>query len=367
MDRKRMEVLWNHLHTHAEISWKEVETTNYLVALFKKSGFHPVRFQHIPGFYVEIGNDKPVVGLRADMDALWQEVDGEHQANHSCGHDAHMTIVTEAMHLLKKMEGDFSGTIRAIFQPAEELGNGANRVVEEGIIDDMDYLFGIHLRPKSEIGFPNCAPGIQHGACLFVKGEIKGEDYHGARPHEGINAIEVGGIIQQHLKNIHISPFIPASIKMTNFHAGTDNFNIIPGKATFGLDIRSQTNEGMTFLKGEISRLLEHISNIYNVPIEYELIDDVPAAMINPEAEKIMEQAIIHTLGKNALVSTIETPGSDDFHYYTANRPQVKATMLALGANVSPGLHHPHMTFNHESLKNGVEVLVEACMLATKK
>ncbi|MEI3614795.1 M20/M25/M40 family metallo-hydrolase [Pseudogracilibacillus sp. SO30301A] len=143
-----------------------------------------------------------------------------------------MRIVTGTMVTLKKKENCLNGTVRVIFQPAEELGNGAVKVVKTGIVDDLDYLFGVHVRPKNEIQYPACAAGIQHGACVFVKGKILGEDHHGARPHEGINAIEVGSLILQQLQQIHISPYIPASIKMTNFHAGTDSLNVIPGEAS---------------------------------------------------------------------------------------------------------------------------------------
>src|SRR5690625_7034467 len=87
--------------------------------------FTSVQSKHIPGLYVEIGQGNPIIGLRADMDALMQNVDGVMQANHSCGHDAHMTIVLGVMKRLKQIESELTGTIRAIFQPAEELGNGS--------------------------------------------------------------------------------------------------------------------------------------------------------------------------------------------------------------------------------------------------
>src|SRR5699024_732677 len=95
---------WNYLHAHPEVSWEEFNTTKYLAAHFQEAGFQPILFETIPGFYVEIGQGHPKVGIRADMDALLQEVNGEVRANHSCGHDAHMTIVTGVMHQLKEKE-----------------------------------------------------------------------------------------------------------------------------------------------------------------------------------------------------------------------------------------------------------------------
>jgi len=362
MDTKAVHKLWSYLHSHPEVSWEEKATTSYLMNLFEEQGLHPTAFQSIPGFYVEVGKGRPVVGLRADMDALFQEVDGSMQANHSCGHDAHMTMVTAAVLRLQKQADSLNGTVRAIFQPAEEIGNGAAKVVDEGIADDLDYLFGVHVRPKNEIPFPNCAPAIDHGACVFAKGTIKGEDHHGARPQEGINGIEVGYSIMQHIRQIHTPPMIPASIKMTNLHAGGKNLNIIPGSATFGLDIRAQSNEVMDMLKARTQDIIVKIGEFYQRDIELVFEDDVPAAVIHPEAEQVMSEAIEKVLGKNETQKRIITSGSDDFHFYTLLRPHIKATMLALGADVTPGLHHPKMVFNQEALENGISILMNACL-----
>lgn len=108
----------------------------------------------------------------------------------------------------------------------------------------------------------------------------------------------------------------------------------------------------------DISELL---SKYYGCSIELEMDDEVPAAVIHPEAEEKMNQAIMEVLGKEQTTPAILTSGSDDFHFYTLLKPHIKATMLALGADVTPGLHHPEMTFNHDALENGVAVLMEAC------
>lgn len=359
-----LETVFEHLHEHAEISWEEIETTNYLIALFEKEGFQPKKFQHIPGFSVEIGSGSPKIGIRADMDALWQEVNGVMKANHSCGHDAHMTIVTGVMKKLQEMNFEL-GTVRAIFQPAEELGNGSLSVIKEGVIDDLDYLYGVHLRPYDEITYPNCAPAIQHGSCTFVKGRINGLDHHGARPHKGVNAIEVASSILQQLSLVHTNPHIAATAKMTNLYAGTDNLNIIPGIATFGLDLRAGTNEVMQILQDKVQQICTQLSGLYGVPIDIEFEDYVPAAVIDDEAEQLMRQAIENVTGKPALPRII-TPGADDFHFYTIERPHLKATMIGLGADVSPGLHDPYMSFNHDSIELGVDILTEVCLETIK-
>src|SRR5699024_8932612 len=366
MDTKAVHKLWSYLHSHPEVSWEEKATTSYLMNLFEEQGLHPTAFQSIPGFYVEVGKGRPVVGLRADMDALFQEVDGSMQVNHSCGLDAHMTMVTAAVLRLQKQADSLNGTVRAIFQPAEEIGNGAVKVVEEGIADDLDYLFGVHVRPKNEIPYPYCAPAIDHGACVFAKGTITGEDHHGARPQEGVNAVEIGYSMSQHIRLIHTPPMIPAYIKMTNFHAGGENLNIIPGSATFGLDIRAQSNEVMDMLKQKAQDICVKIGELYNRDIELILEDDVPAAVIHSDAEQIMSEAIETSLGKKYTEKRIITSGSDDFHFYTLLRPHIKATMIGLGADVTPGLHHPQMSFTHEALENGTTILMNACLSVLK-
>ncbi len=355
-----VEQLFSYLHKHAEVSWEEVETTNFLVELFEQAGFSPKRFTQIPGFSVEIGEGSPKIGLRADMDALLQEVDGELRANHSCGHDAHMTIVTGVMHRLKEVQ-QLGGTVRAIFQPAEELGNGSLSVVKEGVVDDLDYLYGVHVRPHDEISFPSCAPSVSHGACLFGRGKIKGLDHHGARPHQGVNAIEVASLMNHHFGLMHTNPHIAATVKMTYMQAGTENFNIIPGSATFGLDVRAEANDVMDELQANIEKTCEHLSEHFNVPIEIEWFDYAPAAKIDTDAENLLAASIETVLGEPAKPRII-TPGADDFHFYTIERPHLKATMLGLGADVTPGLHDPYMTFNQESMNHAIDILTDVCL-----
>src|SRR5699024_1097755 len=139
------------------------------------------------------------------------------------------------------------------------------------------------------------------------------------------------------------------------------NINIIPGSATFGLDMRAQSNEAMDFLKKRVNDISELLSKYYGCSIELEMDDEVPAAVIHPEAEEKMNQAIMEVLREEQKKHAILTSGSDDFHFYTLLKPHLKATMLALGADVTPGLHHPDMTFNHDAFENGVAVLMEAC------
>src|SRR5699024_831665 len=174
----------------------------------------------------------------------------------------------------------FTGTLRAIYQPAEEKGGGAIYTVETGVADDIEYLFGLHVRLANEVAFPQCAPAIDHGECVFLHGKITGNDHHGARPQEGGNAIEVAYSMLQHIQHVHINPMTSASVKMTHIQAGGKNINIIPGSATFGLDMRAQSNEAMDFLKKRVNDISELLSKYYGCSIDLEMDDEVPAAVI---------------------------------------------------------------------------------------
>jgi len=360
--RPRLMEIFTYLHANPEISWKEVETTNYIFDLLTREGFSPQRFKNCTGLYVDIGEGTPKVGLRTDIDALWQEVDGQFKANHSCGHDGHMTMAIGALLLLKEQSQSYKGAIRVIFQPAEEKGTGALAVLKEGVIDDLDYLFGVHLRPVHELEDGTYCAALYHGASRLLEGEIIGEDAHAARPHLGINAIEVGATIIEDLRTIHTDPMVPVSIKMTKFQAGGESGNIIPGKAAFTIDIRAQRNDVMDTLNQGVKRVIDSAKILHKVQIELRTVANIVAAEVDTTAQYIMEQAIVKAAGLSNLRKPVHTPGGEDFHHYAVQRPHLKTTMLGLGCGLTPGLHHPKMRFKQARLVTGVEILTNAVL-----
>lgn len=357
--RPTMEEIFHHLHENPEISWQETETTEYMAHLLEKTRARVERFDDCTGLVAEIGSGNPCVAIRADLDALWQEVDGEYKANHSCGHDAHMAIVLETLFLLEEKQLDGRGTVRFIFQPAEEAIEGALKLVEKGVVDDVDYLYGLHLRPIQELRTGQFAPGIQHGAARFLDGTITGDDAHGARPHLNKNAIDLGAEIIQMINNIHLDPMVPYSAKVTSFHGGGKSTNIIPGSATFSVDLRAQTNEAMAELTTKVESIMEAVSRLYGTSVEVKVKAEVAAAVLNDEAVAYLGEGITKAVGKNSLTPIIQTTGGDDFHFYTRKRPHLKASMLAVGCDMEPGLHHPQMTFDHRVMGDAVRILVE--------
>ncbi|MED3786938.1 M20 peptidase aminoacylase family protein [Peribacillus frigoritolerans] len=356
--------IFHHLHENPEVSWNEYQTTSYISKILHQNDLEVTSFVDMPGivgnWYPEEVRNNITVGLRADMDALLQEVGGRIRANHSCGHDAHMTIVLGVLLVLKKMGTILPGTLKFIFQPAEEVGEGALKMIEKQVLEDVDFLYGLHLRPIQELKNGQASSGIIHGSADTVYGEIHGFDGHGARPHLTLNAIEVITAIVDQIKGIRLNPEISYSVKMTQFSAGGENANIIPGSAKFSLDLRAQTNEAMDELIEKVDDVLNKMSVFHNCQISFKHKERVYAASIDQEAERFMEKAIEKTLGANGVVMPIITPGGEDFHFYTKERPAIKATMLGVGCDLEPGLHHPNMVFNHDAIFTGIEILTRA-------
>lgn len=362
---ERLLQVFQDLHERPERGWEEKQTTAYLVEFLQREGFEPQPFSDMTGLYVDIGEGEPTVGFRTDIDALWQEVNGTFQANHSCGHDGHMTVALGVALELKKALAD--GAVRLLFQPAEETGQGAKAILEEGIIDSLDFLYGTHVRPLTELTDGTYAPAIQHGAAKMIQGEISGTEAHGARPEEGVNAIEVASALVEALKRIWIPSSASGSVKMTQLQAGGASGNVIPGQATFQLDIRAQDNETMEALTAGLKRAINAVATLYGARITTNVKAEMVAAQTDTAAKNILQQAITEVAGNDALQTGIVTPGGEDFHFYSYAKPDLHTTMLGIGCGVIPGLHHPEMTFNRERLPVAAKIIARALLLTLQK
>lgn len=354
--------IFTYLHQHPELSWEEENTTQFLAQQLEQEGYRVTTFDDCTGLVGEFGEGDLTVGLRADLDALWQEVDGTWQANHSCGHDAHMTIVLGVVKLLNRLGYKPPGKIKVLFQPAEEKGTGALKLVELGAADDLGVLYGVHLRPIQELVSGYAAPAIHNGAARIITGKIRGLAAHAARPHLGINVIEVGAGLVQELSKIHVDPQVPASVKMTRFTAGGKSGNIIPDSAEFTLDVRAQTNEVMDRLQERIEKVVQGLSVIYETEITLQLESRIAAAVKDADATAWLAQAITTVIGADKCATPVQTSGGDDFHFYKLKKPELKATMLGLGCDLQPGLHHPEMSFQQRDLFVGIQILAQAVM-----
>src|SRR5690606_38005121 len=130
--------------------------------------------------------------------------------------------------LLNERKASLGGAVRLIFQPAEEKAGGAKAIIQKGVVDPLDYLFGVHVRPLVELPDGTHSPALYHGAAKLITGTITGVEAHGARPEQGVNSIEVAAALVDALKRIWIRPNESGSIKMTQLQAGGTSTNIIP-------------------------------------------------------------------------------------------------------------------------------------------
>lgn len=356
---KDIEMMYNYLHSIAEISWEEKETTKFICDELKRLDIPYTTFKDHTGVVAlwEGNSVGPTIALRADIDALWQNVDGVWKANHSCGHDAHTTMVLNTLKCLKAINFNPTGRLKVIFQPAEESGKGAEALIEKGVVDDIDFLLGIHVRPIQELSFLEASSAIYHGATTLLKGKVKGMQAHASRPNLGINVVDAIAAIINAVNSVKVDPTIVSSVKVTMVHTNNKNLNIIPDEAEFGIDVRAATNEAMEDLIKKVKLAVFQAGSSNGSEIGLQVAASMPAAVPNKFMENVVGEAITDILGKDGFALQITTPGGEDFHFYSKNRPSIKSTMIGLGTDLAPGLHHPKMHFNLDSLHIGVRIL----------
>lgn len=357
---------WRWLDGHAEASWNEWGTAKYLSAEIRAMGVPTRLVAGGRGILAEIGNAGPVSAVRADMDALWFADGGAGYARHSCGHSAHMAIALTTMALIRQEAQAWDRRVRFIFQPAEETCEGALRMIEEGALEDVDVILGMHLRPGSELprGF---SPAIRSGATRRCTVRLIGADAHGARPFEGRNVIDPIMAIHGCLKSIYFTPSEPWSAKITRIQAGGASTNVIPGHGEIVIDCRAQSNEVMDQLQRRIDERVPATAATFGVDAELHWWAISPAAEVGDYARSLLEQSIVAVAGPESLAPDIATPGADDFHYYTVGRPEISGAMLGIGCELTPGLHHPETRYDTSALEPAARVLADALRRSAKR
>ncbi len=361
-----VEGMYAELHDLAEIAWQEQRTTAYIGERLERIGLNVRTFASHTG---AIGVwSAPVrgrsVALRADMDALWQQVNGQWRAGHSCGHDAHMTMVYSAVRCLKEIGYRVpAGELLAVFQPAEETAEGAKALLRTGILDDVDCMLGIHLRPMKELAHGRASSAIYHGGVAQVQGSIRGRQAHAARPEDGINAIETLADIVADVKKIRKDWAGGGTCKVTTASVPNESVNVIPDVAEFTVDIRASTLEELSQLAARVRLAAADAGVASGADVKTECAIKAAPAMPNPDMEQIVGRSIECMLGADALADPIVTPGAEDFHFYPVERKTLKATMVGLGCGLEPGLHHPHMKFNLGALGAGTAILAMSAIM----
>ncbi|PWC11456.1 amidohydrolase [Brenneria roseae subsp. americana] len=355
---------YQHLHQIPELGFQEFNTSSYLADVLARAGFNVTRNVHgTTGIIAELdsGVPGPVMALRADMDALGHIIDGELVARHTCGHDAHSSVVLTTAQEVMSEAIVKKGRLKILFQPAEELGTGALAMVAGGAIDDVDMLLGFHLRPLEECPMGQAIPAMLYSSCATIEAAIAGIPSHAARPHLGINALDAAVAAVQAVNMIHLAPTLTYSVKATRFICDAGVTNSVPAEARVYWDLRSQYNEPMDELKAKVISAIEHSVAAIGATANVSVMKEMPAAVVDDEVTALIAGAIADVLGADGVTEPKLTPGSEDFFHYGRQRPHVKCGFWGLGTNLTPGLHHPDMQFDLESMDIGVRVF-KACV-----
>jgi len=359
--------LYDYLHTIPELGYEEHKTAAFLADELKKAGFsvttHVGDTTGVVGVY-DSGAKGPVLALRGDIDALGHIVDGKLCAMHTCGHDAHSSMVLAAAEELVKTGAISKGKLKIIFQPAEEIGTGALAMINGGAIEDVDMIFGLHLRPIEETTMGKATPALYHAASERLKAVFHGVAAHGARPHLGVNAIDAAVAAITAVNAIHLNPTESYSIKATQIIADAGVTNAIPSEATVIWDVRSEFNPTMEKLLEKAKSAIIAGAATVGATVDVTNYFAIPAAEYSDEAIDVLTKAIIKVYGNEGLCPPIKTTGGEDFHYYIKEKPSIKAGYFGLGCDLTPGLHNPAMKFNKEALEQGKNVLIAASKIA---
>ena len=266
--------LRHYLHAHPELSEQEKQTTAFIKEKLQSWHISVLDSSLKTGLVAQIGTGKPVIALRADLDGLpVQEQTKLPFASenagvmHACGHDLHMTSLLGAAKILKAQEKDLKGTIKLIFQPAEEIGTGANQVLATHLLDDVQLFIGYHNLPTQGTGTINLREEGIMATCDRFKVVITGAGSHAAYPHEGRDRIIATSAIIQNLQTIisrNVSPLKAAVLSITHVEAG-NTWNVIPEESFFEGTIRTFDEKVWQFVKQRFTEVIENTAKAYGV------------------------------------------------------------------------------------------------------
>ena len=309
----------------------------------------------------------PTVALRADMDALTiQEKTGHAFASkvdgvmHACGHDGHIAIMLGAAELL--MAKPPNGSVVFIFQPAEEGGAGALKLVEEGVLDGVDMIFGGHIEGRFKVGQVAIRPTVDTSFTDELIIKIVGKGGHAARPHETVDAILVGSLFVSALQNIisrNVNPTTPTVISIGAFHAGTV-FNAVADEATLKGTIRNTDKKTRTMVIKKIRKIAEAFAALHDAKIDVEIIEGYPQVVNHPAGYSLARDTAEDMFGKDNVINLVKpSMGGEDFAYYLEHIPGCFIRLGAGGDTVVPAAHSSTFDFNEDVIGVGAAFFAE--------
>jgi len=359
----REQEIRDYLHTIPETGFNEHRTAAFLADALTQAGYRVTTGlggkTGVVGV-LDSGIPGPVMGIRADIDALGHIIDGKPAALHSCGHDGHMAMALAAAETIIRDGLVKRGRLKIIFQPAEEIGLGAYSILESGVLDDVDYLIGQHVRPIEEAKNGQASPAMYYSACGTWEVDITGLRSHAARPHLGHNALDAAAAAIAAVNAIHCDPRRSFSIKATRCLCDAGATNAIPDHAHLSFDLRAEDNDIMQQLQERSQTAITQAVAAYGCTADLTMTKFLPAAEYPEDMIALLADCIREVLGDDGLLPPLSTPGGEDFCHYVKAKPNLKVGFFGLGCNLKPGLHAPDMTFDPAALTNGKNILLAA-------
>jgi amidohydrolase len=370
----RLTEIRRHIHAHPELSGQEYQTAAYVAGVLSSCGLQVQETIGKTGVMGDLVGKTPsqnVLAIRTDMDALpIQERTNLDFASrkpgimHACGHDVHTTVGLGTAMVLSQLNEAIQGTTRFIFQPAEEIAQGAAWMVQDGVMRDVNAIFGVHVFPS--IVARNI--GIRYG-CLTAAADdleiyIYGESGHGARPHEAIDAIwiasQVVTTLQQAISRTQ-NPLRPIVLTIGQINGGRAS-NVIADRVWLSGTVRSLHPETHANLPEWIEGIVANICQAYGATYEVKYSRGVPAVINDSYLTQILEEAGREAWG-NDRIEILNEPslGSEDFSVYLQH---AAGSMFRLGVGYSDQynfpLHHPEFKVNEAAIVTGVVTLAYA-------
>ena len=317
-------------HQYPELSFKEYRTGDVIANELRSMGLEPKINVGKTGVTADLEfGDGPTIGLRADMDALpIQETSGLSFSSkndgvmHACGHDGHMAMLLGAAKVLTQKVDQYNGTVRFIFQPAEEGEGGARYMIEDGCLEGLDEIYGIHVwnyQPVGEVGVKD-GPVLAAADMFDIK--IKGIGGHGAAPQGTVDSIVIASHLVQALQTIvsrNTNPLESTVISVGKINGG-HNFNIIADEVSLSGTARAYTEENRSLIKTRMKEIIQGIEKTYNAQITFDYKDGYPPTINHTEPSEKVLKAAKQVVGSKAGMPYLSM-GGEDFAYYLKEKP----------------------------------------------
>ena len=359
-----------YLHSHPELSGKEIGTQAYICEKLQAWSIPYRRCATNLGVVADIGHGNPCIALRVDTDALpiqeqtdlpfASQVDG---VMHACGHDVHTAVLLAVSKLLKEREAELNGTVRLLFQPAEETVGGASNMIAEGCLDSpsVDAVLGFHVDPTLRAGCAAFCQGTMNAAATDLTLTVQGKGCHGAHPEQGVDAIVAAAQIVTALQSVvsrSIAPTNSGVVTIGTIHGGTKE-NIIADTVTMTGTIRALTPQTQSHLKNTVRTIAEHTAAAFGASAQLSMEDLCPALINDEPLTGRMYQLAQDILGPEQVVLMKEPSlGADDFAFFS---DQVAGCYFNVGAHTEgvPGqsLHSPTFIPNEASIETAILLL----------